>query len=108
MKNQNKRIEYQRFMLRNNNINYLDKSKIIQQFNSSISLYKRFASVLEAGDDELAAKKLHDAGTSLYQCVEWSLKNYLYKRYQELEAEALIGTMLNIFRYGYMTTCRNG
>lgn len=78
-------------MLRNNNINYLDKSKIIQQFNSSISLYKRFASVLEAGDDELAAKKLHDAGTSLYQCVEWSLKNYLYKRYQELEAEALIG-----------------
>lgn len=82
---------YQNFLLRNNNINYLDTPKIIEQFNSSISLYKRFISVLKAGDDVLATKKLHDACTSLYQCVEWSLKNYLNRRYQELETDGSIG-----------------
>ncbi|MBD5448889.1 MAG: hypothetical protein HDR28_01765 [Lachnospiraceae bacterium] len=76
---------YQSFLMRTGNINYRDTAQIVEQFNSSVSSYKRFASVLKAGDDGLAARKLHEAATRLYQCVEWALKNYLDKRYNEME-----------------------
>ena len=29
----------------------------------------------------MAASKLHNAGTDLYMCCEWALKNYLYRKY---------------------------
>lgn len=63
------------------NTNYRDTKGIIKQFNESVRSYKRFVDVFNAGDEELAASKLHKAATELYMCCEWSLKNYLYKRY---------------------------
>lgn len=37
--------------------------------------------MFSGGDEELAASKLHNAGTDLYMCCEWALKNYLYRKY---------------------------
>lgn len=39
--------------------------------------------VYSGGDEELASSKLRDAGTDLYMCCEWALKNYLYRKYDE-------------------------
>ena len=44
---------YQNFLMRTSGINYRETPKIIEQFNISVSLYKRFVSVLKAGDDDL-------------------------------------------------------
>lgn len=75
--------KYNQFILSTNGINYRDKKAVIDQFNKSVREYKRFCDVLSGGDEDLASKKLRDAGTDLYTCCEWALKNYLYKRYDE-------------------------
>lgn len=69
------------FKNRTNSVNYRDKKAIIAQFNKSVREYKRFSEVFSGGDEELAASKLHNAGTDLYMCCEWALKNYLYRKY---------------------------
>ena len=74
---------YVQFRNRTNSANYRDKKAIIAQFNKSVREYKRFSEVYSGGDEELACSKLHDAGTDLYMCCEWALKNYLYRRYDE-------------------------
>lgn len=77
---------FNQFQYRVNSINYRNKKVVIEQFNKSVREYKRFTEVFDAGDEELASSKLHDAGTSLYMCCEWAVKNYLYRRYDELLA----------------------
>lgn len=77
---------YIQFRNRTNSANYRDKKAIIAQFNKSVREYKRFSEVYSGGDEELASSKLHDAGTDLYMCCEWALKNYLYRRYNEQSA----------------------
>lgn len=72
---------YIQFRNRTNSINYRDKKAIINQFNKSVREYKRFSEVYSGGDEELASSKLRDAGTDLYMCCEWALKNYLYRKY---------------------------
>lgn len=74
---------YTQFKLRSNSVNYRDTKAVIDQFNKSVREYKRFSEVLSGGDEELASSKLRDAGTDLYTCCEWALKNYLYRRYDE-------------------------
>lgn len=74
---------YVQFRNKTNSTNYRDKKVIIDQFNKSVREYKRFSEVYSGGDEELASSKLHDAGTDLYMCCEWALKNYLYRRYDE-------------------------
>ena len=74
---------YIQFRNRTNSANYRDKKAIIDQFNKSVREYKRFSEVYSGGDEELASSKLHNAGTDLYMCCEWALKNYLYRRYDE-------------------------
>ncbi len=74
---------YVQFRNRTNSANYRDKKAIMAQFNKSVREYKRFSEVYSGGDEELACSKLHDAGTDLYMCCEWALKNYLYRRYDE-------------------------
>lgn len=71
------------FRNRTNSVNYRDKKAIIDQFNKSVREYKRFSEVYSGGDEELASSKLLDAGTDLYMCCEWALKNYLYRKYDE-------------------------
>lgn len=71
------------FRNKTNSVNYRDKRAIIDQFNKSVREYKRFFEVYSGGDEELASSKLHNAGTNLYMCCEWALKNYLYRRYDE-------------------------
>lgn len=63
--------------------NYRDKVVIINQFNKSVSKYKRFDETYNAGDEELSSAALHEAGTMLYMCCEWALKNYLHSRYEK-------------------------
>ncbi len=70
-------------MNRKNYVNYRDEKVVIEQFNKSVREYKRFSEVFRGGDEELASSKLHDAGTDLYMCCEWALKNYLYRKYDE-------------------------
>ena len=67
-----------------NSVNYRDKAVIVEHFNNSVRLYKRFQDIYDGGDEKLAAIKLRDAGTNLYQSCEWMLKNYLHKSYEEL------------------------
>lgn len=74
---------YVQFMNRKNYVNYRDEKVVIEQFNKSVREYKRFSEVFRGGDEELASSKLHDAGTDLYMCCEWALKNYLYRKYDE-------------------------
>lgn len=74
---------YVQFKNRTNSINYRDTKAIIDQFNKSVREYKRFSEVYIGGDEELASSKLRDAGTDLYMCCEWALKNYLYRKYDE-------------------------
>ena len=74
---------YAQFKNRTNSSNYRDSKAVIDQFNKSVREYKRFSEVFNGGDEDLAASKLHDAGTDLYMCCEWALKNYLFRRYNE-------------------------
>ena len=50
------------FVSRTQYVNYQDTSHIVSEFNHSVRLYKRFVVALNGGDDELAAKKLREAG----------------------------------------------
>lgn len=75
---------YVTFIQSANSVDYRKDSVIIDRFNSSVRLFKRFQEINLAGDPELAREKLVEAGTSMYQCCEWALKNYLYKRYEEM------------------------
>lgn len=81
------------FVSRTQYVNYQDTSHIVSEFNHSVRLYKRFVVALNGGDDELAAKKLREAGTILFQVCEWSLKNYLHRRFAEMEKE---GSMTSV------------
>lgn len=83
------------FVSRTQYVNYQDTSHIVSEFNHSVRLYKRFVVALNGGDDELAAKKLREAGTILFQVCEWSLKNYLHRRFAEMEKE---GSMTSVLR----------
>lgn len=86
--------KYLQFSRKTNNVNYRDQRAIINQFNKSIREYKRFIEIYSGGDEELASSKLHDAGTTLYMCCEWALKNYLARRYNEqFESHALSSQM---------------
>lgn len=76
--------KFREFIMSSNAVNYRDAGIIIEHFNSSVRFYKRFEDVYAAGDEELAAEKLRGAGTYLYQTCEWSLKNYLSRRYDEM------------------------
>ena len=78
------------FVSRTQYVNYRDTLEIVNGFNHSVRLYKRFKSVLSGGDDQLAARKLREAGTALFQVCEWALKNYLHKRYMEMEKEGIM------------------
>ncbi|SCX17622.1 hypothetical protein SAMN02910339_02457 [Lachnospiraceae bacterium YSD2013] len=70
-----------------NQVNYRENSVLVDSFNASIRLFKRFQELKLAGDNELARMKAIEAGTSLYQCCEWTFKNYLFRRYIELVAD---------------------
>lgn len=72
------------------NINYTNNNEIIEGFNNSISLFHRFLSLLEGGDEIIASRKLRDAGNKLYNVCDWSYKNYLYRRYGELSSSGVI------------------
>ena len=74
---------YVKFRNSTNSVNYREKKAIIDQFNKSVRNFRRFEEVYSGGDEELASEKLHDAGTDLYMCCEWALKNYLYRKYDE-------------------------
>ena len=78
-----KKKQFDKFINSTNNVNYRDNKKIIDMFNTSIKEYKRFSEVYQGGDEDLASKKMHDAGTHLYMCCEWTLKNYLDRSYKE-------------------------
>lgn len=78
------------FVSRTQFVNYRDTLEIVNGFNHSVRLYKRFKSALNGGDDQLAARKLREAGTTLFQACEWALKNYLHRRYTEMEKEGLM------------------
>lgn len=79
--------KFANFILSANVVNYRENAVIIDHFNDSVSLFKRFQDINDAGDEQLASEKLRNAGTYLYQTCEWALKNYLHKRYMELETE---------------------
>ena len=85
----NKVERYNQFMNVVSGVNYLNKKKIISEFNKSVRAYRRFVEVLRAGDEELAAEKLHTASTALYFCCEWSLKNYLHEIYSSSGEDCL-------------------
>lgn len=82
--------KFRRFITSANAVNYRENAVIIDHFNNSISLFKRFQDIVAAGDEELAAEKLRNAGTCLYQTCEWSLKNYLHRRYVELGSDGTL------------------
>ncbi len=81
--------KFRNFILSSNVVNYRKSAVIIDHFNNSISLFKRFQDINVAGDETLASEKLRNAGTYLYQTCEWALKNYLHKRYIELETQGI-------------------
>lgn len=95
---------YVQFRNRTNSVNYRDEKAIIAQFNKSVREYKRFSDVYSGGDEELAASKLHDAGTDLYMCCEWALKNYLYRKYDELFAAHEIPSHIREFKVNQLST----
>ena len=69
--------------------NFTDNSRIFTRFKTAEENYKESLSY-EGSDSEKSATCMDSAGVSLYLAYEWSLKNYLYKRYGELD---LNGTM---------------
>ena len=76
-------------MAKNQLEDFRNKSKIIVAFNSSRShfeAYKKFKDV----NPEKAEDELNTSGVKLYEVFEWSLKHYLYKRYQELASNGQI------------------
>lgn len=76
-------------MAKNQLEDFRNKSKIIVTFNSSRShfeAYKKFKDV----NPEKAEDELNTSGVKLYEVFEWSLKHYLYKRYQELVSDGRI------------------
>ncbi len=84
MKSKRKKMDkFINFMNNANDSNYRDKEVIIRQFNKSVRKYKRFDEIYNAGDEEHSFSKLHEAGTMLYMCCEWALKNYLHSRYEK-------------------------
>lgn len=88
--------KFTQFKNRTNSVNYRDKKGIIDQFNKSVMEYKRFVDLYDGGDEELASSKLQDAGTDLYMCCEWALKNYLNRRYDEqLSANEIVASFRN-------------
>lgn len=95
---------YVQFRNRTNSANYRDKKAIIAQFNKSVREYKRFSEVYSGGDEELASSKLHDAGTDLYMCCEWALKNYLYRRYDEQSATHEIPSYSREYKINQLST----
>ena len=84
------------FYARNKHVDYRDDSVIINEFNDSIRQYKRFETALNGGDEELAVKKIRDAADKLFRACEWTLKNYLHRRYIELEKEGQIKSNVRI------------
>lgn len=95
---------YIQFRNRTNSANYRDKKAIIAQFNKSVREYKRFSEVYSAGDEELASAKLHDAGTDLYMCCEWALKNYLYRMYDEQFVTHIISSIVREHKIDQLST----
>ena len=84
MKSKRKKMDkFINFMNNTSDSNYRDKVVIINQFNKSVRKYKRFDEIYNAGDEELSSSALHEAGTMLYMCCEWALKNYLHSRYEK-------------------------
>ena len=96
--------KYTQFKLRSNSINYRDTKAVIDQFNKSVREYKRFSEVLAGGDEELASSKLRDAGTDLYTCCEWALKNYLYRRYDERLAAREIPSQAREYKVSWLSS----
>lgn len=70
-------------MATNNKSDFRNSSKIIFKFKSSRNHFENYKKYKEI-DLEKAQNELDTAGVELYQVFEWSLKNYLYRRYQEL------------------------
>lgn len=62
---------------------FRNKTKIIVAFNSSRSHFEAYEKYKDVCPEK-AADELNTSGVKLYEVFEWSLKHYLYKRYQEL------------------------
>lgn len=95
---------YVQFRNSTNSINYRDKKAIIDQFNKSVREYKRFSEVYSGGDEELASSKLRDAGTDLYMCCEWAIKNCLYRKYDEQLAAHKISPNYREYKVNQLST----
>lgn len=65
---------------------FRNKSKIIVAFNSSRNHFEAYEKYREI-NPEKAEDELNTSGIKLYEVFEWSLKHYLYRKYQELVSE---------------------
>ena len=68
---------------------FRNKSKIIVAFNSSRNHFETYEKYKDV-DLVRAEDQLNTSGVKLYEVFEWSLKHYLYKRYQELASDGQI------------------
>ena len=69
--------------------NFTDNKKIFTRFKTAEQCYRESLDY-ENSDSEKATESMDSAGDALYQVFEWSLKNYLYKRYDELKANGTL------------------
>ena len=68
---------------------FRNQTKIITAFNSSKSHFDSYEKYKDV-NPEKAEDELNTSGVKLYEVFEWSLKHYLYKRYQELATDGRI------------------
>lgn len=73
-------------MAKNQLSDFRNKSKIIVAFNSSRNHFETYEKYKDI-DQKKAEDELNTSGIKLYEVFEWSLKHYLYIRYQELVTE---------------------
>lgn len=91
--------QYKAFVSSTKNVNFENCEAIINKYESSINSFKSFKEYHVAEDEYLASDYLRDAGTSIYQCCEWALKNYLNRKYQEdVERSEMSSSMANQLR----------
>lgn len=65
---------------------FRNKAKIEVAFTSSFNHFQIYEKYKDS-DLKKAEDELNTSGIKLYEVFEWSLKHYLYKRYQELVSE---------------------
>lgn len=64
--------------------NFRQKDQIILAYNDSIKCYKNFRVAISTGNYNTAAQELSNAALKLAAAVEWSEKNVVFHRYNQL------------------------